>query len=84
MQAALYHSLASFGASMTSSLRDFEKLEIIGRGSFGIVYKVRRRVDGLIYVLKQIPVASLDLQAQQVTTMKLERSFNNISRFRLL
>ena len=35
---------------------DFEKIQKLGQGSFGIVYKVKRKQDGLIYVLKQIDI----------------------------
>lgn len=37
-----------------TTLEDFEILTKIGKGSFGTVYKVRRKADGCIYVLKQI------------------------------
>ena len=37
-----------------SSLRDFEVLERIGSGSFGTVYKTRRKKTGKMYVMKKI------------------------------
>ena len=37
-----------------SSLRDFEVLERIGSGSFGTVYKTRRKKTGKMYVVKKI------------------------------
>ena len=33
---------------------DFEKLQKLGQGSFGVVYMVKRKQDGKTYVLKQI------------------------------
>jgi NIMA (never in mitosis gene a)-related kinase len=48
----------------TSSLGDFEFLGRLGKGCFGEVHKVRRRVDGLVYVMKQINIADLAPQDQ--------------------
>ena len=36
---------------------DFEELEEIGRGGFGIVYKARHRLDGNIYAVKKIKLS---------------------------
>ena len=44
----------------TSQLKDFDILNLLGKGSFGIVYKVRRKRDKNIYVLKQIDISSLN------------------------
>lgn len=35
-----------------STLRDFEFLGKLGQGSFGVVYKVRRKLDSRVYVMK--------------------------------
>ena len=40
-------------------LEDFEILEELGQGAFGTVYKVRRKVDGLIYAMKRVFVKRL-------------------------
>ena len=36
---------------------DFEQIEEIGRGGFGIVYKARHRLDGNIYAIKKIKLS---------------------------
>ena len=35
---------------------DFEELQLLGRGGFGEVFKVRNRVDQLLYAVKRIPL----------------------------
>ena len=35
---------------------DFEELEVIGRGSFGEVVKVRHKLDGRYYAIKRIKI----------------------------
>ena len=36
------------------SFDDFEKISELGKGSFGSVYKVKRKKDGEVYALKNI------------------------------
>lgn len=43
----------------TSTLDDFCIEERLGSGSFGVVYRVKRKVDNATYVLKQIHLSSL-------------------------
>ena len=38
----------------TTSVRDFKKEKVLGKGSFGSVYLVRRRQDNKIYKSKKI------------------------------
>ena len=42
-----------------STLSDFQFHELLGRGSFGKVYRVTRHADGRVYVMKQIHVAEM-------------------------
>jgi NIMA (never in mitosis gene a)-related kinase len=37
-----------------STLKDYEIQKKLGQGSFGVVYRVRRRDNNKVYVLKQI------------------------------
>lgn len=48
---------AAMGMAPRSS--DFETLESLGKGTYGQVYRVRRRVDGAVMVLKQVSMQGL-------------------------
>ena len=69
----------------TSTLRDFEFHELLGRGSFGKVYRVTRKQDGQIYVMKQINVAEMSEPEQRdaVNEVKVMASMDhcNIVRY---
>ena len=42
--------------AMTSAFRDnYEPLDVIGNGSFGIIRKVRRKTDGLVRTIGPSP-----------------------------
>ena len=43
-----------------STHKDFEILKQIGKGSFGTVYKVRRKSDNKIYAIKTINISKMD------------------------
>ena len=50
-------------------IKNYQILEKIGKGTFGIVYKVKRINDPLIYVIKQISLNGLtEIQVNQVNT----------------
>ena len=46
-------------SSSKSQLSDFDILNKLGKGSFGVVYKVRRKTDNQIYVMKQIDIKQM-------------------------
>ena len=35
---------------------DFEDIEEIGEGGFGLVYKAKNKLDGRFYAIKKIPI----------------------------
>lgn len=47
-----------------SKLADFEVLSRLGSGSFGTVYKVRRIIDGNMYVIKNVRIVELSFKEQ--------------------
>lgn len=50
---------------MTSVGDQFEALELIGGGSFGKVRKVRRKIDGKLFVRKEISYASMNIKERK-------------------
>ena len=46
-----------------SSFNDYDILKQIGKGAYGIVYKVRHRADKSVYALKTIDISKLDNKA---------------------
>ncbi len=52
-------------AGARSKVSDFETLSKLGSGSFGTVFKVRRIVDGGIYVIKDVRIGELSFREQE-------------------
>lgn len=48
-----------------SSIEDFDVLSRLGSGSYGVVFKVRRRTDDKIYVIKTVRIVDLSVKEQQ-------------------
>jgi NIMA (never in mitosis gene a)-related kinase 1/4/5 len=65
--------------SSKSSLKDFEILTKLGQGSFGTVFKVRRKLDKSFYVMKNIDISQMDRRGQQesVNEVKILASLDN-------
>ena len=51
-----------------SSLSDFAVLGRLGSGSYGTVFKVRRKQDGQIYVAKAIRIAEMEVRRKPPPT----------------
>ena len=52
-----------------SKLANFDKVSKLGQGSFGVVWKVKRKKDRAIYVLKQIDFSRMG-RAQRQESLK--------------
>ncbi|CAG9334660.1 unnamed protein product [Blepharisma stoltei] len=62
-----------------SCSKDYEILNKLGQGSFGTVYKVRRKSDRSIYVMKSITISGLDRKGQQesINEVRILASLDN-------
>ena len=40
-----------------STMKDFKIIKQVGKGSYGVVYKVKRKSDGNIYAIKTISLS---------------------------
>ena len=67
------------------SLNDFEILNKLGSGSFGVVYKIRYKENGKIYVLKQINTSKMSYsekkEAQKETVIHKTLDNNYIVKY---
>ncbi len=46
------------GLNVSEYRRNFEELEVIGKGGFGKVVRARKRVDGVVYAVKVVKFSS--------------------------
>ena len=56
----------------TIKIEDFKILKVIGRGSFGKVYMVKKKSDGAIYAMKTLK-KDFVIRTKQVANTKVER-----------
>ena len=63
----------------TTSIRDFKKEKVLGKGSFGSVYLVRRKQDNKIYALKTVIMEKLSKREQEnsVNEVRILASVNH-------
>ena len=63
----------------TTSIKDFKKEKVIGKGSFGSVYLVRRLEDNKIYALKRVILDKLNKKEQEnsVNEVRILASIKN-------
>ena len=63
----------------TTSVRDFKKEKVLGKGSFGSVYLVRRKQDNKIYALKTVIMEKLNKREQEnsVNEVRILASVNH-------
>ena len=61
------------------SFGDFEKLSDLGKGSFGSVYKVKRKKDGKIYAMKKVDMSRLNNKEKEnsLNEVRILASVNN-------
>lgn len=55
-----------------NSLKDFQTLSKLGQGAYGIVYKVKSRLNQQIYVIKRIDLTNLKGKERQKTVKEVE------------
>eukprot|EP01052_Picozoa_sp_SAG31_P043788 SAG31_NODE_7412_length_1696_cov_1.253601_1_plen_200_part_00 len=58
-------AVAEQPSNVYSTLKDFEFQEKIGSGAFGTVYRVRRKVDGNVYVIKKVKILTMSRKEQE-------------------
>ena len=54
-----------------AELTDFERLKIVGKGTFGKVYKVKNKKNGKVYAMKTIR-KDIVLDSENLESLKLE------------
>eukprot|EP00727_Mastigamoeba_balamuthi_P010904 m51a1_g6436 putative serine threonine-protein kinase nek2 (398) ;mRNA; f:368314-370165 len=56
---------------MPGNLSDFETLDLLGKGTFGSVYRVRRKSDGQVFVWKQLHYGAMDEREKQLVVQEV-------------
>lgn len=67
-----------YKSSYGSSIKDFQILKEVGRGSYGTVYKVQSLLDNKIYALKKIDMTHLKAK-HQLSALKEVRILKKLS-----
>ena len=62
---------------MTLQLSDFALKGELGRGSYGVVFKARKKQDGGLVVLKQIPMLNAKLQKEALKEVQILRQLSH-------
>ena len=64
---------------ITTTIKDFKKEKVIGKGSFGSVFLVRRIADNKIYALKTVILEKLNKKEQEnsVNEVRILASINH-------
>ena len=66
---------SSRGAGASSSMDDFDVQRELGRGSYGVVFKVRRKIDEQVYVMKVIHIRELSKKKAE-TQKDMDREYH--------
>ncbi|KAI9208925.1 kinase-like domain-containing protein [Polychytrium aggregatum] len=53
--------------------KEFEEMELLGRGGFGAVYRCRNRLDGQMYAIKKVELSCHPEDYQAIITMAIPR-----------
>ena len=48
------------------TLRDFDVVKVLGRGAYGVVYKVVRKSDGKSYAMKEVALGAMKQRERYV------------------
>ena len=60
------------------SLNDFEIIKELGKGSFGIVYLIKRKIDNSLYALKQVKLSKME-KKEKISSLNEIRLLASIS-----
>lgn len=51
---------------------EYEKIRVVGRGAYGVVHLCRRRADGNMVIIKQIPVEEMTKEERQAALTEVK------------